>query len=92
MAHDSGFRIYLISNPEDFKLIQEITIPGGVKLIRYLSNAETLDKKVAAIVGSGTNADFPSNKVVFWDCDKNLGIAERNFSREVRLLSFTETA
>lgn len=61
-------------------------------MIRYLSNAETLEKKVAAIVGTGANPDFPSNKVVFWDCDNDKGLAEKNFSREVRMLSWTETA
>jgi len=51
-----------------------------------------LDKKVAVIVGSGSNADFPTNKVVFWDCENDKGIAEKNFSREVRLLSWADTA
>jgi hypothetical protein len=51
-----------------------------------------MDKRVAAFVGTGSNPDFPSNKLVFWDCDNNRGMAEKNFNTEVRQLTWANTA
>lgn len=92
VAHDTGYRVYLITNPAEFQLVWDIAIKGGVKLVRYLANSQTMDKPLAAFVGTGANPDFPSHKLVFWDCNTSTGKAEYNFNSDVRQLTWANTA
>ncbi|XP_023532044.1 autophagy-related protein 18c-like [Cucurbita pepo subsp. pepo] len=72
-----GFRIY---NCDPFKetFRRELGI-GGFKIVEMLFRCNIL-----ALVGSGSNSQYPPNKVLIWDDYKSQCIGEFSFRSEIR--------
>lgn len=72
-----GFRIY---NCEPFKeTFRRDLKSGGFKIVEMLFRCNIL-----ALVGAGTNSQYPPNKVMIWDDHQSRCIGEFSFRSEVR--------
>ncbi|XP_030544879.1 autophagy-related protein 18a-like [Rhodamnia argentea] len=75
---DNGFRIY---NCDPFREIfrRDFDSGGGIAVVEMLFRCNIL-----ALVGSGSNALYPVNKVMIWDDHQSRCIGELSFRSEVK--------
>lgn len=75
---DNGFRIY---NCDPFREIfrRDFESDGGIAAVEMLFRCNIL-----ALVGSGSNALYPVNKVMIWDDHQSRCIGELSFRSEVK--------
>ncbi|KAL3750100.1 hypothetical protein ACJRO7_011131 [Eucalyptus globulus] len=75
---DNGFRIY---NCDPFREIfrRDFDSGGGIAVVEMLFRCNIL-----ALVGSGSNAMYPVNKVMIWDDHQSRCIGELSFRSEVK--------
>ena len=73
---NNGFSVY-DSNPIQFKFSNNL-FSGGLKIVKVFNRS-----RIVAFVGSGTNPEYPTNKLILWDAEKQSAVATISVKEEI---------